>query len=96
MGAEQFIGKAEGDTAENAFRAAVEKAQYDYGHRGYSGSIAEKESFVEIELPEGEEAEEYADTLLSDGDDRVDDKWGPAGCLKMEEGKFLFFGWASS
>jgi hypothetical protein len=34
------------------------------------------------------------------GDDplweKVDDKWGPAGCIDMQDGTFLFFGWASS
>ena len=37
-------------------------------------------------------------------DERIDDKWGPAGCIDMDPkltGKrkpkrFLFFGWASS
>jgi hypothetical protein len=26
---------------------------------------------------------------------KVDDKWGPAGCIKLGEGRFCFFGWAS-
>src|SRR5262245_42519472 len=27
---------------------------------------------------------------------RVDDKWGPAGCIRVGPEEFLFFGWASS
>ena len=53
MGAEQFWHEANGKDAQEAFNNAIEKALYDYGHRGYSGTIAEKESFTEIEVPEG-------------------------------------------
>lgn len=47
-------------------------------------------------------AHELVDAYLSDPDERVDDKWGPAGCLEYgtpdENGvrQFIFFGWASS
>jgi hypothetical protein len=26
----------------------------------------------------------------------VDDKWGPAGCIDLGDGRFAFLGWASS
>ena len=96
MGAEVFYQEGEGATAQEAFKSAYEAACYDFGHRGYTGSMAEKDSFVEIELPEGKDPSDYAEELINNDDERVDDKWGPAGCLKMEEGKYLFFGWASS
>ena len=41
-------------------------------------------------------AEHYAHDLIDECDPRVDDKWGPAGCVRLEEGTFYFFGWASS
>ena len=47
-------------------------------------------------------AEALAEAYVGDGDERVDDKWGPAGCLEIGhpgkdgERTFLFFGWASS
>lgn len=96
MGAEVFIQVGEGETAKKAFNKAYDEACYDYGHRGYTGSMAEKDCFVEIELPEGKTAEEYANELIDNDDPRIDDKWGPAGCIKIEDGKYLFFGWASS
>ena len=34
--------------------------------------------------------------LVDDGDPRIAEKWGPAGAIKLEEGKWLFFGTASS
>lgn len=96
MGANVFFKVSSGKNANEAFNNAVQQAQYDYGHRGYSGSIAEKRSFVVIQPPEGEKPREFADKLIDGCDPRVDDKWGPAGCIPMGEDKFLFFGWASS
>jgi len=96
MGAEQFIQEGKGSTAKEAFNAALEEARYEYGHRGYTGSLAEKDSYIEIELPEGYDATDYAYKLMDDSDSRVDNKWGPAGCIKSKEGEYIFFGWASS
>lgn len=96
MGASTFIVEAEGSNAKEAFRNAREDAQYDSGHGGYTGTIAEKDSFVMIACELGMDPHEYADDLISDGDSRIDDKWGPAGCIKLSDNKYLFFGWASS
>lgn len=96
MGSARFVVEAEGKNAREAFNSSVEEHQYNYGHAGYTGTIAEKDSFKIISLPEGMNAEEYAEELLDTCDKRIDDKWGPAGCLVIEEGKrYLFFGWAS-
>ena len=96
MGAEVFMVEASGKTAREAFNGACEEAFYMHGHGGYSGTIAEKDSFVEISVPEGKVPEDFANDLIDEGDPRVDDKWGPAGCIKVEEGRYLFFGLASS
>ncbi len=97
MGAEVFITYSRGATAEEAFNEAVRRAQHDWGHSGYTGSIAEKDSFVIIKAPKDTtNFSGYADQLIEDCDSRIDDKWGPAGCIPVGEDKFLFFGWASS
>ena len=96
MGAQEFGVKAEGKTAKAAFSAAVKDARYYHGHGGYTGTIAEKDSFVEIKVPEAVDPIEYAWSLIEKEDSRVDDKWGPAGGVKIAEGKWYFFGWASS
>lgn len=98
MGAEQFIEESDGKTAKEAFFKAVEQALYDYGHRGYTGTIAEKDSFVMIPLPTSDcrSPRAYAQKLIDEGDARIDDKWGPAGCIDLGNGKYLFFGWASA
>ena len=96
MGAETFEHTGHGETAMEAFEQAKDDALYEYGHSGYTGTLAEKNSFVEITLPDGMDAYDYARTLVDNDDERISDKWGDAGCIKMEDGEFLFFGWASS
>ena len=106
MGACDFQTSSVGKTAEGAFREAVKQAEYDHGHSGYSGTIAEKQDFVMIPFDkEGDEtaAQKLASELIEKSDDRIDDKWGPAGCIeigpvkgKSPLKKYLFFGWASS
>ncbi len=48
MGAESFKTYGSGATPQEAFRAAVHQAAYDYGHAGYTGTIAEKHEFTLI------------------------------------------------
>jgi hypothetical protein len=103
VSAERFNHMQDGRTPAVAFKKAVEEAAWDSGHSGYTGTIAEKDSYTLIPVPpewKGKE-EQYADKLIQDGDDRIDDKWGPAGCLELprKDGEprcFLFFGFASS
>lgn len=96
MGAETFIQESTGKNAQEAFRNAVRQAEWDYGHNRYTGSIAEKDSFCMISLPKDKDAYDYANELINNGDSRIDDKWGPAGCFKLMDGRYMFFGWASS
>ena len=95
MGAQVFTTTAKGSDARNAFIGAVREAQYECGHGGYTGTIAEKHGFTVIPLEEGREPYEYAGELIDECDRRVNDKWGPAGCFELGEGRYLFFGWAS-
>jgi len=107
MGADRFIlgqaGILGGESA--SFNEAVEQAQYAHGHAGYTGTIAEKDSFVMIvEAKDGlprSAAIALAEKLTDEDDPRVDDKWGPAGCIPVKGFNgdivgFVFFGWASS
>lgn len=96
MGAQTFFTRVKGKDAKTAFAKAVDEACYEYGHRGYTGTIAEKNSFVMITVPAGADPVEYSRKLINEEDSRVDDKWGPAGCIDAGNGEFLFFGWASS
>jgi hypothetical protein len=56
MGASDFhdqVRKREGLTMAQAFDEAHHNAKYDYGHAGYTGTIAEKPGYVTITLPDG-------------------------------------------
>ncbi|WP_309117056.1 hypothetical protein [Saccharothrix sp.] len=86
MGAEPFITYAEGTDADVAFRAAVEQAQHDYGHGGYTGTIAEKTAFVVIGEPMSEDDARELANRLSHNDDRIQDKRGPAGAIAVSGG----------
>lgn len=90
MGACVFFTESSGRTPEEAFENAP-----GGGAGGYTGTISEKNSFVLIEIPDGANPHEYADYLIDTDDRRISSKWGPAGCIKTGEGKYLFFGWAS-
>lgn len=101
MGASVFETYGQGETALKVFNRLVEEARYDYGHAGYTGTIAEKNDFVMVSkeiFPSLKEASALANKLIDEDDERISDKWGPAGCVKfLKDGKtyFLFFGWAS-
>lgn len=107
MGASSFIVEASGKTVNAAFARATEQARYERGHGGYTGTIAEKNAFTLITIPasytparEQDRTDErrpaaYADHLINEDDDRVCNKWGPAGAIDLGGEKWLFFGWAS-
>jgi hypothetical protein len=111
MGGAAFFCVASGKTMGVAFKAAVKEAQHEYGHAGYTGTIAEKSSARQlnlgdhwlshvrtIELDE-DEAEMFVDAVREHADPPYD-KWGPADAFEIapdEDGKrrWVFFGDAS-
>ena len=98
MGACDFYTRSKGSSAKAAFANAVEEAQYESGHGGYTGTIAEKHSFVVVAngIMSRDEASALARKLVKECDERIDDKWGPAGAIQVASDEWLFFGWASS
>ena len=91
MGSQTFKVRVLGLDAKNAFRYAVQQAQYDHGHSGYTGTIAEKYEFVMIPCLGAKFIDDVVQKYIDDSDKR-----DPAGCIEIEPGKYLFFGWASS
>lgn len=59
MGATTFRITYQGTSMRDAFERAREQAQYEYGHGGYTGTIAEKPGFVEFNVPPGFTAETF-------------------------------------
>lgn len=96
MGAMSFYQRARGSTAREAFQGACRQALHQSGHGRYTGTIAEKSDYTMIKCPPSMKPEAYAEELITSGDSRVKDKWGPAGCIDCGGGEFLFFGIASS
>lgn len=100
MGATDFYTSAHGANVDEAFGAAVREAHYAHGHSGYTGSIAEKDDYVVVDVDDSPltlgTAIEIARKLLDDDDPRVSSKWGPAGVIALDDGTWLFFGFAST
>ena len=95
MGATNFFISRRGKTAQDAFLDAKDEAAYENGHGGYTGTIAEKDSFVIIPVPEGRVPLEFARELARSDNDMMDDKWGPACCVQLGPESWCFFGSAS-
>ena len=108
MGATEFITLEAGKyaSASEAFRRAQERARYEYGHGGYTGTIAEKSGFRMMEV--SGDPIKFARKMASSNS-----KWDPAFAIELKgvhlkrakekfnlSGKrgiraFLFFGLAS-
>tara|TARA_R100000808_G_scaffold10330_1_gene27477 strand:- start:3112 stop:3387 length:276 start_codon:yes stop_codon:yes gene_type:complete len=90
MGATNFVtmyGNADKMSVAQAFGEAQEQARYEYGHAGYTGTIAEVESYRHYP------ADVDIDDVL-DNDQRVD----RSTCgyfIDPDNNAFVFFGWAS-
>ena len=110
MGAASFYCTSSGSNPQEAFTNAVKEAQWECGHGGYTGTIAEKTSFTMVSSNPltSENANNLVNSLM---DTDYADKWGPAGCIQLASTtasnnnstlktskikRFLFFGWASS
>lgn len=96
MGADRYVSRASGKDAKEAFGKAVDAARYDHGHRGYTGTIAEKSEFIMLKVPEGETPGKFVERVLCglcEEDDpqwrqfeEVNDKWGASGCIEIDRG----------
>jgi hypothetical protein len=63
MGGTEFWVEGRGATAAEAFNAARREAQYEHGHGGYTGTIAEKQGHKVFHLPEGVTVKQVASWL---------------------------------
>ena len=87
MGASNFAQYQPTPDPTAAFREAIDRASWEHGNGGYTGTIAEKRSFVVIDpTPRSlSDAEERARDLINANDPRIDDKWGPAGAIAVTD-----------
>lgn len=105
MGADWFESEAQGISLQEAFALAVQRAQWEHGHAGYTGTIAEKEDVVDVlngeVAADREAAQVIVDRFNRDETSPINDKWGPAGAVRYglgagQQQNWVFFGWASS
>ena len=87
MGIANFATTATGKTMKEAFNKAVEQAQHEHGHGGYTGTIAEKSSVIDLTAKSPAKTRKtkirwaWEMTNLETGP--VYDKWGPCGAVKL-------------
>lgn len=81
MGATNFSTISSGKNISTAYSTAVTNAQYEYGHGGYSGSIAEKDGWVEFPLPARVPAGKFEATVWG----ALNDKWYAEGATYRGE-----------
>ena len=83
MGAYGFFDRAWARSAREAFGKLVEEAQDEHGRTGYTGSIAEKNDFVTVELPDGmseDDAVDYIARVSDPPEQHRDWSRGGPGC----------------
>jgi hypothetical protein len=90
MGACNFETQAEGETAADAYNAAVRDAQFECGHNDYNGTISTTGGFKMFRTTIGPPT----DVELEKGWN-TSEKWGQCWCVERESGKFTFWGWAA-
>lgn len=81
MGAANFETIGLGKDLRSAFNSAVESAQWEYGHGGYSGTIAEKHSVTSAGKLQRVSPRKFVDTISSivdefDVEEQYDKKLG--------------------
>ncbi len=115
MGAQEFttpVKVPKEASNEEAFRKAREEEAYENGHGGYTGTLAEKTSFVMVHhARSGANAKRMVEAMMGNWGSPIpiyrpeveqifDDKWGPAGAIRHplddKTDGVIFFGWASS
>jgi len=98
MGTLVFVTEAVGNTAEEAFqtirKTESQRYKWMYEPNAPTGCVADKETFVMVEVPEGHTPRPYACDLIHADDPRIVDPLGPAGCVVAGEGRYIFFGFA--
>jgi hypothetical protein len=91
MGASTFITAARGGDVSEAFNTGCREAAHESGHGGYTGTLAEKHTFVVISAQPmlEHDATALAHKMIRERDPRIEDKWGPAGAIAFGDAAVL-------
>ena len=87
MGAYSFGIKKVAKTPKEAYKEAVERAEYEYGHDGYNGTISTTNNyyyFREDSHPRWgtKKFDNWEDKILARDNSRIQ-KWGACGCVEI-------------
>lgn len=84
MGSESGIDQEYGSDLNDAYRNLVETAQWEHGHGGYTGTIAESSGvhLLQTESLSRDDAFELAEKLFEEGHPELE-KWGPALAIPL-------------
>jgi hypothetical protein len=93
MGADFYNNTVIAPTAKEAFQSAVETAQWEHGHGGYTGTIAEKAGDGFVMVPADRMpiplvqpvTNAWLRAFINAAQEAEDfeDKWGPAFCVDI-------------
>jgi len=87
MGGEYFENTYVGtESPSEAFHKLVTNEQWEHGHGGYTGTIAEKTGFKMLEKPIGQSIDSFIDENIG-----RNDKWGPAFCFELKDADLAIF-----
>lgn len=75
----------------------IETCERDLGYLQKDIERLKAQPDVANKKPTAEQAAfDLAHKMIQASDPRIDDKWGPAGCIQYGPTEFLFFGWSCS
>lgn len=85
MGASPFFICGFGDDVDDAFSTVTARERRKHGQGGYSGTIADKHTVELIPDDEhkGKQKMKFARDLVSENDERIAEKRGPAGAIDI-------------
>lgn len=90
-----FIQLVKGESPSRAFDIGTHEAKLAFGNNGFTGTLADKGSFVVIRCPKHHDPEAYALGLLARNDPRIADMWSPAGMIQKGPCEWFAFGFSA-
>jgi hypothetical protein len=90
-----FIQLVTGESPSRAFDIGTHAAKLAFGNNGFTGTLADKGSFILIRCPKHHDPEAYAMGLLARHDPRIADMWSPAGLVEQRPGAWLAIGFSA-
>ena len=95
MNLQPFIQLVTGQSPDGAFDAGTHAARLAFGNGGFTGTLADKGSYIVIRCPKIYEPKAYAEYLIDSQDQRIAEMWSPAGLILQGPGAWWCFGFSA-